>query len=104
MKINLKTKIKALDGTTLKQDAKEGSIEPEIKNLFLIALQLEEAGDSMDDKRKLFLLMISLANAKDSIELQSEDVTILKAKSYKAFNSLVAGQLELILEGKEIPF
>lgn len=108
MKINLKTKLKNLDGTVIKQDIKEGSTvttkEVEVKSLLLMALQSESDGDTMDSKRKAFELMIALTAAKNDIEIKSEDITLLKSKCYKLFSSLVAGQLELILEGKEIPF
>lgn len=104
MKINLKTKIKSLEGKVMQQDVNGVLADVEIKNLFLIALQQESNSDSMDTKRKAFELMVSLSSSKDSVEMKSEDVTLLKTKCYNSFNSLVAGQLELILEGKEIPF
>lgn len=108
MKVNLKTKIKNLDGTVIKQDVKEGeaitSKEVEVKNLLIMALQADTETDSMDTKRKVFELMVAITSAKNEVELKSEEITIIKTRCYKIFSSLVAGQLELIMEGKEIPF
>lgn len=108
MKINLKTKIKNLDGTVIKQDVKEGSTvtskEVEVKNLLIMALQADAETDSMDTKRRVFELMVAISTAKNELDIKSEDVTIIKTRCYKIFSSLVAGQLELILEGKETPF
>ena len=70
-------------------------------NLVKAALLQPDEKDSADEKVTKFELMLRVSAAKDGeLDLESEDITLVKKLVGKMYAPLVVGQVYRILEGK----
>lgn len=93
MLIDFNTTIKTLDGITMTIDGKEMSIREIVAN----TLSLAKPKKQTDSIRQLDLAL-KIYNSKESIDLEQQDVDIIKVAVEEAnFSTLVGGQILKLL-------
>lgn len=98
MKLNVNQSLFNIKGNVLLDDENKPVI---LKNI-LINTTLSEV-DKEEDKLANFKLAMKVENAKDELELSTEELSKLQQKIRKLFNALIVGQVFEILEGRENP-
>ena len=112
MVIDLTTQLRDMDCKLLEQDKPvfddAGKVTSTIKEPVLLgklcksALLQANEEDKADEKVTRFELSLRLSMAKgDDIDLEAEDVTLIKKLVGKMYAPLVVGQVYRLLEGKE---
>lgn len=69
----------------------------------LIAVYNDEPNLTGEDKIKRYSLAMRINNSSHTIELQSEEIAIIKKLIAKMYGPLIVGQAWEILEGKQAP-
>ncbi len=94
--VNLNRTFVDLKNETLKQE----NVPFTLKEAILTSLVNEFQNDteSSDEKVKRFKLMMKVNAATDSVELSSEDITLIKNRVAKAYGALIVGQAHELLE------
>ena len=109
MIIQLKTQLHTLDGKPLtqpKQRVEEGIVVGQdeedviLENLIKGALLQGNEKDTADEKVEKFELTLRISTAGDEIDLESEDIAMIKKLVGKIYAPLVVGQVFRLLEGK----
>jgi hypothetical protein len=96
MKLNLNTTIKNLQGEPFKNEGKDVTIKEVLETALLVGSKQE---DSDEEKYKRFKLVNEIYQAKETIELKSDQIIDLKKLVYRAYpNILICGQVDDILE------
>jgi hypothetical protein len=99
MKIDLEARVYNVDGTTAKENGKEVSC----RELLIRALLNDIDGNGNpvrgQDKIKRYDLFLEMRKATDETDFKAEDISLMK-EAVLVFNSLAAGQLRELLEGK----
>ena len=103
MKVLLTTPLYNFMGVVLK----DGKSDLLLRNVLLAVLSTgRETDKSFDQKSKLFELGVKIVVSTDEIDLQSEEIQLLKDViahcPSPAFSPLVVGQVGRILEGKPV--
>lgn len=94
MKINLNTKLKTLDGRPIKNQIEgKSDADLDLKIVCTTAL-LGNYNENIDgnEKAKRYQLALDIQKSSDSIDLKSEEITLLKELIGKAFATLIVGQ------------
>lgn len=114
MLINLKTKLRSADRTDMKEPVLDENNKPtgelqdaRVKNLMIIAIQRgynEQKGDKEEQKSKDFQIQMKLVMAEDTVDLEIDEAARLKTMVTRWYDSFLGGQLNYIIENKEIPF
>lgn len=96
MKFQLKKAvIKNLEGEALKNGEKEFTVAQACVNALLADYQEDKINGEEKLKRFVFAKKI---NQDETIELKSEDVTLIKSLIAKAYNALIVGSVYEVLE------
>lgn len=98
MKIKINQELRNIDGSTLMEGTKPILLKTVLLNSALVTLKDDTTHGTQD-----FELSLKIQKAKDEVELTSEDVVRLKEKMKFSYTTLIIGQVEYILEGKENP-
>lgn len=99
MKVNLAYKFKTLDGKVIKDpEGKEFTLSVVVQNA-LLGMYNDEKIDG-NEKAKRYMLSVKVYEAKDVIDLKSEDIALIKELIGKTGAPLVVGQAYEVLEGK----
>lgn len=99
MQRNFATTIKNLDGKPLKEGDKEVTIGSLAVNALLTPYD-DERNLSGEDKVKRFKLAQRIHGATGEIEIQSEEISLLKSLIAKAYTPLIVGQAYVMLESE----
>jgi hypothetical protein len=100
-KINMNTPIKNMSGNIIKD---ENNKELLIRNVLTTSLlSVQKNDENIDGKKKyeMYKLANKIDEAKDVIDLESEDIILLKERVSKSYLTYVMGQVWDILEDKK---
>lgn len=98
MKIKINQELKNIDGSPLMNGDNVITLKEILLSSALVTLK-DDSTHGMQD----FELSLKIQTAKDEIELTSEDVVRLKEKIKFGYTTIIVGQVNYILEGKENP-
>lgn len=104
MEINLKETFKTLDGTEVPEvpnnpDGKKMDLKG-VCAAALLNTTDQDKNVSGAEKAKRYLLAQEIHNAKDVLEIESENITLLKKLIGNMYTPLIVGQAYEMLEGK----
>ena len=98
MKINFNQNLKALNGTDLIENQRDGSVGTiSLKDICSSALANKTEGDAIE-KQQTYKLAVDIANSTEAIEVSAEQISDIK-KQLVSFPALYCGQACLMLEG-----
>lgn len=92
MKININQKLKNLEGTQLKNETGK---DLDLREVMLQSLlSMLEGDDRMagGDKVKIWVISQKIHNSKDELEIDVEDLALIKERIGKMFMPIVVGQ------------
>lgn len=96
MKINLNVVLKNLAGKTLK----EGEKDVTLKDVSINALLGNYKDENIDGNEKLkrFMLATRISEAKGELELENDDITLIKDMIAKGYSTMVTARAWQILD------
>lgn len=108
MRIKLDKQLKSMTGEVMTETyLKNGNqVTDEITVAVVLRAALTQPidGDTRKDKELDFIIISKILTAEASqVELNSDEISRLKDKIYKMYDSWISGCMDLILEGKELP-
>jgi hypothetical protein len=98
MKVTVNQTLLSEDGTPLKEGDKELNLKDSLSRIALADLDKEEKAKLED-----FNLFLKIKESKDVLELDNKEASRLQEKANKGYSTLLYGQINMILEGKENP-
>ena len=108
MRIKLDKQLKLMTGEVMTEtylkNGNEVTEEVTVAVVLRAALTTPMEGDNRKDKEMDFTIISKILTAEaNQVELNSDEISRLKDKIYKMYDSWISGCMDLILEGKELP-
>lgn len=93
MKVNLRKEIVGADGTPMTVKDKKQYISDHVCQILWQMEEVEGAAATAEQKYRAYKLMQRIAANPDEVEMESEDVTLVKNVAVKCFRAGVYGQI-----------
>lgn len=96
MKINFNVPLKNIAGKTLKNEGKDITLKDVSINALLGNYQDEKIDGN--EKLKRFMLAMKISEAKDELELENDDITLVRDLIAKGYSTLVTARAWQIVD------